>query len=298
MTTKRWRREWTADGSPTLVHPEHGEACHNRVGAWLESWVRYVLACRLPEFFAERAGRAGRELRLCDVGTGLGLNLAAALCAAEEGGGVLVATSFENEAAVLDEAASWCAENASQGPAARWWPVVQAALAAARKRPGEFVPLQTRHRLRLCFGDACTELAALDSAERFDACFFDPFSAASDAGLWSADFLLESARRLAPGGRLSTYSERADARLAWAAAGLAVAEGEPLGRKRAGSVALRALTTADFAAQQPSDKLRSLLARRLGPWCAERGLEPPPDWFVEGPKFDVAGSKGQPGALE
>jgi tRNA U34 5-methylaminomethyl-2-thiouridine-forming methyltransferase MnmC len=295
MSTKHWRREWTADGSPTLVHPEHGEACHNRVGAWLESWERYVRACRLPSWFAERAGR---ELRLCDVGTGLGLNLAAALCAAEEGGGVLVATSFESEAAVLDEAASWCAEGDAQGQAADWWPVVQAALESARRVPGEFVPLGSRHRLRLCFGDARSELAALGAPERFDACFFDPFSAASDDGLWGADFLLESARRLAPGGRLTTYSERADARLAWAAAGLAVAEGEPLGRKRAGTVALRALTAAEFAAHRPSDKLRSMLARRLPGWCAERGLAVPPEWFVEHPKIDVAGSKGQPGALE
>ncbi|MCB9905238.1 MAG: hypothetical protein H6831_12595 [Planctomycetes bacterium] len=295
MATGRWRREWTADGSPTLVHPEHGEACHNRVGAWLESHVRYVLACRLPERFAECAGT---ELRLCDVGTGLGLNLAAALAAAEEGGGVLVATSFESDEDVLDEAASWCAEGGAEGPAARWWPVVQEALAKARQRAARFVELGGRHRLRLVLGDAREELAALPAEERFDACFFDPFSAASDAGLWTADFLLECARRLAPGGRLSTYSERADARLAWAAAGLAVAEGEPLGRKRAGTVALRAPDRAAFEAHRPSEKLRALLLRRLPEWCARGGLTVPPHWFVGGPKIDVAGSKGHPGALE
>lgn len=295
MSAQRWRREWTADGSPTLVHPGHGEACHNRVGAWLESHVRYVLACRLPERFAERAGT---ELRLCDVGTGLGLNLSAALAAAEEGGGVLIATSFESDRDVLDEAASWCAEGGVQGPAARWWPVVQAALAQAREQGAGFVELGERHRLRLILGDARTELAALPADERFDACFFDPFSAASDAGLWTADFLLECARRLAPGGRLSTYSERADARLAWAAAGLAVAEGEPLGRKRAGTVALRARSEAEFEAQRPTDKLSALLRRRLPEWCAREGLEVPPEWFVGAPKIDVAGSKGHPGALE
>ena len=295
MTARRWRREWTADGSPTLVHPEHGEACHNRVGAWLESHERYVNACRLPERFRERVGT---ELRLCDVGTGLGLNLAAALAAAEASGGCLVATSFESETDVLDEAAAWCAEGGVEGPAADWWPIVQAALATARERPSEFVALGGRHRLRLVIGDARHELAALPAEERFDACFFDPFSAASDAGLWTADFLLECARRLAPDGRLSTYSERADARLAWAAAGLAVAEGEPLGRKRAGTVALRALTLADFEAHRPSDKLRALLQRRLPAWCAREGLAVHPEWYVGGPKIDVAGSKGHPGALE
>lgn len=295
MSAGAWKRRWTEDGSPTLVHPEHGEACHNRVGAWLESWERYVLACRLPERFAERAGR---DLRLCDIGTGLGLNLAAALCAAEEGGGMLVATTFESAGAVLDEAAAWCAEGDAQGPAARWWPVVQSALSAARAQPRDFVPLSERSRLRLCFGDARTELAALDSDESFDACFFDPFSAASDADLWDADFLLECADRLAPGGRLSTYSERADARLAWAAAGLAVAEGGPLGEKRGGTVALRARSQAEFAAHAPSDKLSGMLRRRLANWCAERGRALPSDWCVEVPKIGVAGSKGHSGALE
>lgn len=274
MTVERWQRAWTEDGSPTLVHPGHGEACHNRVGAWLEALERYVRPCALSERFA---ADPGFELRLCDVGTGLGINLAGALAAAEADGGVLVATTFESDARVLDEAAAWCAEGSVRGPAAEWWPIVQAALASARAADTAFVPLGSRHRLRLCFGDAASELAALDSTECFDACFFDPFSAGSDAGLWTAEFMLECGRRLAPGGRLSTYSERADARLAFAAAGLAVAEGEPLGRKRGGTVALRARTVAEFALHAPSDKLRAMLHRRLAGWCAEHAVEPPTD---------------------
>jgi len=290
-----WRREWTADGSPTLVHPVHGEACHNRVGAWLESQERYVRACGLPEFFA--AGTQ-RPLRLLDVGTGLGMNLSAALCAAETAGGVLHAVSFESDTSVLDEAARWCAEGEVRGPSARWWPLVQAALTEARGNPGEWVSLAGRHRLQLCLGDASEQLFTLADTLFFDACFFDPFSASADDSLWGAPFLMECARRLASGGRLSTYSERADARLAWTAAGLHVAEGAPLGEKRAGSLALRVADTTESVRPQPSAKLTALLLRRLPQWCAERGLGLPAGWPIGAPKNGLTGSKDGPGALE
>src|SRR5690606_28745547 len=89
-TPREWRVERTADGSPTLVHPDHGEACHSAHGAWSEAWGRHVLACDLPGRLAR-----GSALRLLDVGTGPGLSLAAAFLAAEQHDAPLLVTTLE-----------------------------------------------------------------------------------------------------------------------------------------------------------------------------------------------------------
>ena len=80
MTSARtWIETPTADGSWTLVHAGLGEGCHSLAGAWQQATQRYAAPCRI----AERARAAG-VVRLLDIGTGLGLNLAAARAAAGE----------------------------------------------------------------------------------------------------------------------------------------------------------------------------------------------------------------------
>ena len=73
---REWRRVLTEDGTWTLAHPEHGEACHSTVGARLESLERYVEGCELPRRWRLEAPRTWRIL---DIGTGVGWNLAATL---------------------------------------------------------------------------------------------------------------------------------------------------------------------------------------------------------------------------
>jgi hypothetical protein len=120
----RWIPIVTADGSPTLVHPVHGQACHSRAGAVEEARERYATACRLSEF-------RGGVLRLLDVGTGIGLNLAAALEAISSIPGNrrprLAAVSLEKDASVLRAAL----ELSGLGELERWHAPVRAALASA-----------------------------------------------------------------------------------------------------------------------------------------------------------------------
>ena len=101
-----WQLLVTDDGSPTLVHPVHGEACHSRAGAWLESRERYARACRVRERAEELARRGERVFRLLDVGTGLGLNVAAALDALEGTGVVLDVVTLELDASVIERTLS------------------------------------------------------------------------------------------------------------------------------------------------------------------------------------------------
>ena len=42
MSVYGWKPERTEDGSWTLLHPEHGEACHSHSGGWLEARERYA----------------------------------------------------------------------------------------------------------------------------------------------------------------------------------------------------------------------------------------------------------------
>jgi chorismate dehydratase len=223
-----WLPLSTGDGSSTLIHSGHGEACHSRAGAWQESRERYARACGLADF-------RGETFRLLDVGTGLGLNLAAAIEALDETGARLEAVTLERDASVLEA-----------GLALPQPPEVERWMSRVRKgidenEAGSFASI------RLVLGDARETLPALDGALRFDAVFLDPFSPRVEPDLWSPGFLAEIARRMAPGSILSTYSAAISVRAGLAAAGLRVGPGGRVGTKREGTLASpdRPLTSFD-----------------------------------------------------
>ena len=207
-----WSRLETGDGSATLVHPRHGEACHSRAGAWEEARERYARACGLHEF-------RGEVFRLLDVGTGVGLNLAAALEALEPTGARLEAVTLELDPSVVEAGLAL-----PQPPeVARWVGAVRSG--------------HDSGSIRLVLGDARATLPALDRSLRFDAVFLDPFSPRVEPDLWTPAFLAEIARRMAPGSLLSTYSASRAVREGLLAAGLLVGPGGRVGTKSAGTLA-------------------------------------------------------------
>ncbi len=234
-----WIPILTGDGTPTLVHSVHGEACHSRSGAWTQARERYARGCRLQE----RASQGGlTSLRLLDVGTGIGLNVAAALQAVATSGVELVVHSLERDPSVLLRAH----ELLDQFPedARRWVePVVRAiqeALAAPERAASGVVltaPGGVRARLHLHVGDARTTLGSLSPRERFDAVFLDPFSPRVEAELWEPAFLAAIAARMANGSWLATYSVSLAVRAGLAAAGLRVGSGPAVGAKHEGTLA-------------------------------------------------------------
>jgi chorismate dehydratase len=252
LPSATWISVRTADGSFTLAHPLHGETCHSRAGAWEESRLRYADACRL----AERA-RGERALRLLDVGTGLGLNLAAALEAVQGTDCRLEVLSLELERGVIEAAfALEEREGAGLAPelAAHWSAallLLREALADPRGRAqGEQVSLT------LALGDARETLPRL-GAGAFDAVFLDAFSPRVEPELWTPAFLCEIARRIAPGGLLSTYSAALAVRAGLAAAGLRVGPGARVGTKSSGTLASPDLALDPFPA-----RLERRIARR------------------------------------
>ena len=223
----------TADGSWTLAHPEHGETCHSRHGAWQEALERYARPCRLAELGAEHG-----RVHLLDIGTGLGLNLAAAL--AECGDSPLEVVTLESDPRVLraalevpygpDDAAPY-QERVRVGLAA--------AIAAVVSGGHTAVPLGAGS-LRLLLGDARETVASLPREPAFDAVFLDPFSPARGRALWEQGFLREIAGRMTPEAVLSTYTASLTVRVELARAGLEVGRGPRVGTKGSGTLASHA----------------------------------------------------------
>jgi tRNA U34 5-methylaminomethyl-2-thiouridine-forming methyltransferase MnmC len=213
-----WQSLETGDGSTTFVHPVHGEAFHSRAGAWEEARERYARACGLAKF-------RGETFRLLDVGTGLGLNLAAALEALDGTGAELQAVTLERHRSVVEA-----------GLALRQPPEVERWMSRVRKGIGEN-EAGSIASIRLVLGDARATLPALDPSTRFDAVFLDPFSPRVEPDLWSPTFLGEIARRMAPGSILSTYSAATSVRAGLLDAGLRIGPGGRVGTKREGTLA-------------------------------------------------------------
>lgn len=271
-TTSRWRAVRTADGSFTLVSPEHGEACHSLAGAWTQALERYARPCRLRE----RALAGERVLRLLDVGTGLGLNLTAALHELRGTGAALDVLSLELERGVvraaleLDEGGPFHHPELATTRAA-----VRGLLRRALERSGgssaladlgdRAAPLTLgAHRIRIVFGDARETLAVEPEPQVFDAVFFDPFSPKVAPQCWTGEFLALVAARMGPRSVLSTYSSAVRVRTTLLELGLAVGVGPRVGTKASGTLAAKGLDVPALDART-ARKLHQRLARKAFP---------------------------------
>lgn len=262
MTSPDWTPAPTADGSITMIDPG-GLALHDRQGAWTESQERYAKGCALHE----RARDLDR-LGLLDIGTGIGMNLAAALEAVDGGRARLDVTSFELHPGVL-RAALLLEQPAT---VERWIAPVrdalQRALADLEAARVHGIELGDRHHLRLVVGDARAFLPEVPS-DSIDAVFLDPFAPAEAPDLWSRSFLADVARTMSTGARLATYTASLSVRTGLAAAGLNVGAAARVGHKAQGTLATRGVAV-------PPLEERS--ARKLGRRLERMGLacpEPP-----------------------
>lgn len=230
-----WSAVQTGDGSWTLRHPVHNEACHSLAGAWQESLERYARPCRIAEL---GSSRRGGWVRLLDLGTGVALNLAAARAALAGSGASLAATTLECDASVLEHACELPSTPPGDGVGLG---ELRAALRELARRGGGFVELRERAsacraRVELALGDARTS-RSLERADAWDAVFLDPFSPRVDGALWEIDFLARVAARMAPDAVLSTYSSAVQVRRALSAVGLRIGRGPRVGTKASGTLA-------------------------------------------------------------
>ncbi|HKO52900.1 MAG TPA: MnmC family methyltransferase [Polyangiaceae bacterium] len=211
------------NGTRAVRHLGHGEVMHPSVGPWQEARALYVEQSRL----AEKLQVEGPPLHVWDVGLGAGTNAVAALTCARELGPrqrrELRIVSFE-----LDLSPLRLALADAQG-----FPFLQPfADAGQALLKGEHWSGGRSH-WQLFLGDAAERWQS--AWEPADLIFFDPFSPASNPGLWTpAAFarLRAHAREDGQGCTLFTYSAATPTRVSLLLAGFYVGTGIATGMKK------------------------------------------------------------------
>lgn len=189
----------TDDGSLTLVHPDHSEAYHSRLGATAEARLLYVEASGILADFA-----AARPVRVLDVGLGLAYNavqtIAAWALAATPGSLSIQSLEINSDlvAALSSGNAAW-QEN---------WPDAQKSwcralsphsLSATIPHPTH-APAACTWRISL--GDALS----CPLAGPFNYIWQDPFSPEKNPSMWSPAWFASVRVAAHPDAKLMTYS--------------------------------------------------------------------------------------------
>jgi hypothetical protein len=265
-----WRQMVTGDGCPTLVHPTHGEPCHDTRGAWAEANQLHVFGCDLP-----RRLLRGERIRLLEVGSAPGWNIAAACALASSLPGSLEVTALERSPEALAAAFELGSDRSWRGGAPSGAPAAldraHAALKEASKLPsGGWVNVGGEVRVRLWMQPAASMLSELDPGERFDAVFLDSFSPGVEPEAWEPDFLFALGGRVAPEGRLSTYTISHPVRAALIASGLTVGWPGARSGRRGGTWASRGGWVPPL-----SDRLRARLGRHSARLVRFQAWAPP-----------------------
>jgi SAM-dependent methyltransferase len=196
-----------------------GEAFHNSAGALNEARAKFVEPAELDRFVG------GEPLRILDVCVGLGYNTAAVLGSLPTPAPAVRWWGLELDRRPLELALS------QPRFQALWSKDVLHKLAAIRDQGGWSTPGDEGKQL---WGDAREMLSTIPEAVRFDLILHDAFSPQRCPELWSEEFLGALAQRLAPGGRLLTYSRAAAIRGSLKRAGLKLRSLPPAPGERTG----------------------------------------------------------------
>jgi tRNA U34 5-methylaminomethyl-2-thiouridine-forming methyltransferase MnmC len=206
----------TADGSLTLYSPQFNQWYHSVHGA-LEESRRVFLELGFDYVAAEK-----RRIRVLEMGFGTGLNTLLTEQAARRTGALVHYTALE--AFPIDDELVRQLNFGTLADAAVWprlhevpWEtdqVLSPNLTLLKRR----IPLET----------FLVEPAGVP----FDLVYYDAFAPSSQPELWTPDLFAQLARRVVPGGVLTTYCSKGDVRRALQAAGFRVEKHPGPGRKR------------------------------------------------------------------
>jgi radical SAM protein (TIGR01212 family) len=211
----------TADGSLTLYQPEYKQHFHSLAGAESEAEKKFIVPCEI-----RRLLEAGKDLKILDVGFGLGYNaVAVANLANQIRKGRVDITSLEMDLRTV-EAASAIAEKSPDDALRK---TILKSLLTAHTWTDKF------SSIKLLLGDARQTISLID--EKFDAVFHDPFSHEVNPELWSYDFFRAISAKLADDGVIATYSNAFPVRGAMIRCRLYVGETPAFGRKKGGTIA-------------------------------------------------------------
>jgi uncharacterized protein len=241
----------TADGSPTLYHPEYRQHFHSLAGAASETENKFILPCKLEERLKKG------DVKLLDIGFGLGYNaIGAARQAMHIKTGKFYIVTLEKERNTL-----LAAKNIFP-PESLETAIIDDLLCNGIWHS----PFAT---IELKIGDARQTIQTVN--ENFDCIFMDGFSPDKNPELWSFDFIRQLTNRLDPNGTIATYSSAYPVRGAMLKAGLTVSESRAFGRRRGGTVAAFS-TNAFIGTPLPEKEVDVILKSTAGVPYYDRGL--------------------------
>jgi len=212
----------TADSSLTFFSSEYGENYHSVSGAMAEAVNKFVRPCKIKEL-AIRG-----NLRILDIGFGLGYNIVAALHAARtarEGCGIEIVSL---EKSILPPQELDMMELPPE--LAQYYGLVKE-MAERHFSRGEGI------RLSILEGDARKKIK--DTKTTFDAVFLDPFSPRKNPELWTVEFFRQIAGRMTETAILATYSAATPVRCGLKEAGLRIGPGPGDAMKKGGTLATK-----------------------------------------------------------
>ena len=218
---------YCADGTP--FSDVYTDVYHAVAGGHAQAQHVFLAGNRLP---ARWRGRA--RFVILETGFGLGLNFLAT-CQSWLGdparSDTLHFISLEKHPFTLPDLravhAAWPEFAALSAALCRQWPALECGEHRLALADGKIV-------LRLVFGDAASQLAALtpEPQARVDAFFLDGFSPAKNPQMWSPELCRELSRWAAPGATLATWSVAGVVRRALTEAGFVVTRETGFGHKR------------------------------------------------------------------
>ena len=256
----------TADGTPTLYHPEYRQHFHSLAGAGSEAEKKFAE----PSLLADKLKAAavdGKTLRLLDIGFGLGGNAFAAMqCANKEPGAKLEIVSLENDERTLRSAMQFYQPEDWQRK------ILDALLREHRAAMGNTT-------ITLMLEDGRKSIRQLPDGY-FDLIWLDAFSCDVNPELWSWQFMHECWRiGKSQQCLLLTYSSAPSVRGALIKAGFKVGETVSFGRKRGGTFAIKG--SADEFDSLPEKELNIILKSTAGVPYSDPGLNKDKKWLSE-----------------
>ncbi len=216
------RHKITGDDSYTVFHQSYDEAMHSYEGAYAEALHRHVLPSR-----ALTTGE--KNLRILDVGFGIGYNILACIAQASRNGidKKIEFISFEYD---------------------RSYRKLMSSLSFGDYRDSLYALVRTAYdtemysgdsfTIRVLFGDARDTIRTIQD-ESCNAVFHDPFSPAKNPELWSVDFFRELYRVVRDDAIITTYSRASQVRSAFFEAGFFIGENRSPELKKNGTVAAK-----------------------------------------------------------
>ncbi len=210
------RETITDDGSVTLYNDNYQDHYHTKSGAIEEVFGKFIRPANI-------AGR--KEVRVLDIGFGLGYTFVAAIDEFLDAGGERI------EIIALEKDGGVLAEVQNLNP-----PLKNFEIAKILARDGNHS--DERIHATLIIGDAVATIKDLPE-NHFDVIFADGFSPAKNPELWTNEFFKEVFRVSKKGAIVTTYSYARSVRENLRAAGFSVSDGPIIGRRSPSTIAVR-----------------------------------------------------------